>query len=446
MMHLAILRSNIAALAALSALGLGTAPAAAVPSFAVQTGQPCQACHVGGFGPQLTQYGREFKIGGYAARAVAWNIPLAAQVIGSFTATKKAQAAPPAAGFHANNNLALDQVGIFLGGGIGEHFGGLAQATYSGTDHHWAWDNVDLRAFTHATIAGTPVIVGSSLNNNPGIDDPWNTLPGWGFPYTGSALLPSPATAPLFAGGLGQGVIGLTAYAWIDGKVYVEGGGYKTPSVGTLRWLGSDPYSPGDIDGVAPYGRIAYQRQLGGGDIEVGAFALRASLFPGRDRTTGTTDRYTDTGVDASFQLPRANGDIVSVNARYTHEDQRLGASQALGTVGSTGGNLDDFRIDGSYYYRNKVGGTVQFFQTTGSSDFVHFGGRTGRPDSDGFVFQIDGTPFGNGSPVGSWFNVRLGVQYTVYTRFDGARIDYDGSGTNAADNNSLRIFAWLAL
>jgi hypothetical protein len=421
-------------------------PAAAVPSFAVQTGQPCQSCHVGGFGPQLTQYGRDFKIGGYVERAVPWNIPLAAQVIGSFTATRKAHASPPAPDFHANNNLALDQVGIFLGGGIGSHFGGLVQATYNGTSHHWAWDNADVRAVTHATIAGTAVIIGSSLNNNPGIDDPWNTLPGWGFPYSGSALLPSPATAPLFAGGLGQEVVGLTTYAWIDGKVYVEGGGYRTPSVGTLRWLGSDPFSPGDIDGIAPYGRVAYQRPFGAGDVEVGAFVLRASLFPGRDRTTGTTDRYTDVGADASFQLPRANGDLISVNTRYTHEDQRLGASQALGAVGNTGGNLDDFRIDGSYYFRNKVGGTIQFFQTTGSSDFLHYGGRTGRPDSDGFVFQIDGTPFGNGSPVGSWFNVRLGVQYTAYTRFDGARINYDGSGANAADNNSLRIFAWLAL
>jgi hypothetical protein len=71
-------------------------PAAAVPSFAVQTGQPCQSCHVGGFGPQLTQYGRDFKIGGYVERAVPWNIPLAAQVIGSFTATRKAHASPPA--------------------------------------------------------------------------------------------------------------------------------------------------------------------------------------------------------------------------------------------------------------------------------------------------------------------------------------------------------------
>ena len=34
-------------------------------SFAQQTGQPCTACHIGAFGPQLTAFGRAFKIGGY---------------------------------------------------------------------------------------------------------------------------------------------------------------------------------------------------------------------------------------------------------------------------------------------------------------------------------------------------------------------------------------------
>jgi mono/diheme cytochrome c family protein len=39
-------------------------PAQAVPAFAQQTGRNCAACHVGGFGPQLTPFGREFKLGG----------------------------------------------------------------------------------------------------------------------------------------------------------------------------------------------------------------------------------------------------------------------------------------------------------------------------------------------------------------------------------------------
>jgi hypothetical protein len=50
------------------AVGLATwciAPAEAVPSFAGQTGAPCAACHVEGFGPQLTPFGMSFKVNGY---------------------------------------------------------------------------------------------------------------------------------------------------------------------------------------------------------------------------------------------------------------------------------------------------------------------------------------------------------------------------------------------
>src|SRR5580704_5005822 len=37
----------------------------ALPSFARQTGQRCAACHVGGNWPQLTPWGRFFKLAGY---------------------------------------------------------------------------------------------------------------------------------------------------------------------------------------------------------------------------------------------------------------------------------------------------------------------------------------------------------------------------------------------
>ena len=39
-------------------------PAWAVPSYTRQTGDPCSACHIGGYGPALTPHGRAFKLGG----------------------------------------------------------------------------------------------------------------------------------------------------------------------------------------------------------------------------------------------------------------------------------------------------------------------------------------------------------------------------------------------
>jgi hypothetical protein len=38
-----------------------------------------------------------------------------------------------------------------------------------------------------------------------------------------------------------------------------------------------------------------------------------------------------------------------------------------------------------------------------------------------------------------------VGVQYTHYMRFNGARSNFDGAGANAGDNDALRVFTWFA-
>jgi hypothetical protein len=67
----------------------------AVPAFEDQTGQPCQACHVGGLGPHLTPFGREFKLNGYTLHAKSFSVPLAAMGIASLTHTKADQNPAP---------------------------------------------------------------------------------------------------------------------------------------------------------------------------------------------------------------------------------------------------------------------------------------------------------------------------------------------------------------
>jgi len=435
-----------------------TVPAQAVPSFADQTGQPCQSCHVGGLGPQLTPFGREFKLHGYTMRSKAFNIPLAAMAIASFTHTSKDQPAPPANSFGLNDNFAFDQGSIFLAGGVGSHFGGFTQVTYDGVSKDWAWDNVDLRLVNTGQIGGREMVYGLSFNNSPTVQDAWNTTPAWGYPYTDSALAPGPAESPLIDEGLAQNVVGLTAYAWIDSHIYAEAGGYVTPSAGTLRWLGSDPIEAGKIHGAAPYARLAYQGELGGGTAEVGAYLLKASIFPERDRSTGLSDHYTDVGVDASWFKTLAGNDVVTANARFTHERNNLEASCTLGigdgsiiapSVAECAHNsLDEARADLSYYWHDKIGATISAFDIRGSSNpALYAANRTGKPDSRGITLQLDATPFGDaaGSPVGPLANIRVGIQYTAYTRFGGAVHNYDGAGAKASDNNTLRVFTWLA-
>src|SRR5271168_808800 len=99
-------------------LGFAT-QALAVPSFADQTGQPCAACHVGAFGPQLKPYGRDFKLHGYTASdGQDHGLPLAFTTLESFSHTQAAQPGGAAPGFAANNNFALDQVSLYYAGRV----------------------------------------------------------------------------------------------------------------------------------------------------------------------------------------------------------------------------------------------------------------------------------------------------------------------------------------
>src|SRR5258706_2717038 len=160
------------ALLVLGVLFLLTSQANAVPSFAEQTGQRCSACHVGGLGPQLTHFGRLFKLGGYTLRAGDnFTLPLAGMIVASFLHTQKDQPSPPASHYGVNDNFALDQASIFLAGGFGSHFGAFSQFTYDGVGRSFSWDQLDVRATTHETIRGTGVFIRVALHKLPRVAD-----------------------------------------------------------------------------------------------------------------------------------------------------------------------------------------------------------------------------------------------------------------------------------
>jgi hypothetical protein len=434
--------------ASAAALICAASPASAVPAFAVQTGQACQVCHIGAFGPQLTPFGRQFKLNGYTLRAGdTFTPPISAMVVASFVHTEKDQPEPPAPHYATNDNTTLDEASLFLAGGIGDHFGGFAQVTYSGVDRAMAWDNLDLRAVDHTKLLGSDVVLGLSLNNNPTIQDAWATLPGWGFPFTDSDLMPGPDAATLVSDALGQNVLGLSAYAWWDDHLYTEFGLYDSLSSDFLKRVGVDPADTSEIHGLAPYLRAAWQKDYGEQNFEVGAFALFADLFPGRDRSTGKTDNFSDLGVDASYQFTGSGENIYTLNARYIHEAQSLGATQALGGALNRDLDLEELNLNASYYYENTYGVSAGLFDIWGKRDPLLFAdNRTFRPDSSGFIFQADATPFGGANPpLGTRINLRIGLQYVVFSKFNGASSNFDGLGHDASDNNTVRLFLWTA-
>src|SRR3569833_812827 len=107
-------------------------------------------------------------------------------------------------------------------GGFGEHVGTFAQATYSDIDRKVAMDNVDVRLVNNFKLAGKDATAGVSINNNPSVQDPFNTTPAWRLPYASSELAPTSVAQPLLDGGLAQQVIGASAYGVWNKSFYNE--------------------------------------------------------------------------------------------------------------------------------------------------------------------------------------------------------------------------------
>ena len=421
--------------------------AQALPSFAQQTGMDCAACHVGGFGPQLTSFGMRFKIRGYTdSNGKSGNIPLAAMMMQTFTHIDEDLPEDPAPHFSNNDNFALQELSAFLAGGFGQHLGAIVQGTWSEIGREMALDNMDVRATNQFRLMDKSVVAGISLNNNPTVQDPLNDTPAWRFPFNGPELASEQAGGPLIDGGLEQQVFGLTAYTLVDDSIYIEAGAYRSPSQNFLEDMnivGKGELAP-KIDGLAPYWRVAYMKDLDGQSYSVGVFGMMANLEP--DRMNGLTDGYEDVGVDATYQYYKSPDHFFALDGAYIHEARDLNATFLAGGADRTDAGMEQVRLTGSYYYRNTYGLTGEFFDTWGGRDATLYGTRTGRPDTDGVTLQADWTPLGKAESWNApWVNVRLGLQYTMYGKFNGASSNYEDTGRDAGDNDTLFGFLWGA-
>jgi hypothetical protein len=417
----------------------------AVPSYTRQTGQECAACHVGSFGPQLTPYGIKFNVGGYTDSNGESSVPLSAMLVGNWTHTQKGQGGGAAPHFSDNNNSALQEASVFLAGKLADHLGSFSQVTYSGIDHKVHLDNIDIRYARETDLGGLGnATLGISFNNNPTLQDPFNTLPAWRFPFTSSDLAPPPSAAPMLDGGLEQTVGGASVYALSDTGLYGELGVYSSFGRGFLESANViDPADPGaHLVSTSPYWRLAYFR-----DLKTQAYSVGLVGMSGRMHDYGVggpSNRYSDVGIDASYQYLGNRKHIFSVYGSYIHEHQTLSGAYANGDVAKRNQNLDQLKINGSYYYDKTYGVTLGYFDTRGSRDYVQW--ASGKPDSSGWIMQADWTPFGKESSWGApWANLRLGLQYTAYNKFDGASHNYDGNGRDARDNNTLMGFVWTS-
>ena len=413
----------------LAAVIVALAPslAQAVPSFAQQTGQPCSSCHIGAFGPQLTAFGRAFKIGGYTQTGgdTTTPIPLSLMLLGSYSNTTKGQGGPAANNYGDNGNFAMDQISVFAGGRIADYAGAFVQVTFNGIDSSFHLDNTDLRLTTPFDVGDTELRVGLDINNGPTVQDPYNSTYAWGYPYVASALVPTPAAQPLLANGLTGNSLGATLYAWYDRSLYLEAGLYNTYGPSLLSWTGN-AYGPGSTSNPAPYLRAAYEWNWNGQSAHVGAIFLHSNINPATSAFTSIGalghDSYTDYAIDGGYQYIGDGTHIVSLLGIFDHEHQNLSGTFNAGSASQASNDLNQIRLTATYYYLQTYGVTASWQKTWGTPDPGLYapapltGSANGKPNSNAFIFEADYVPFGKAdSWAGPWVNLKLGIQRVLY-------------------------------
>ncbi len=466
------LRMKLVAVAgALAALIAGAAaflvasagPAEALPSYARQTGQPCATCHTAF--PELTPYGRRFKIGGYTMGGGDWKgPPLAGMYMPSFTHTQSPQDSPPAPGLHTNDNLVSQQVSGFVAGQLYGNLGSFIQVTGNPIAGTIAFDASDVRYADTFKLFGQDTIWGLDANNTPTVEDPWNTTPSFGWPQISSTI--APAFAPPLThieSGYGQIVGGAGAYLFWNDMLYADFTAYKGLPVSVLQALNDGNSTTDDVN-WAPYWRLAIEPHWGDLYWEVGTFGMYGRVTPGRQYGFGT-DNFLDVGFDSQIQY---DGDQYSVTVKLTDilEWQRLNATQALGGASNLDNTLNSFKANASFVWDHTYSVGFGYFNISGSSDCNMYGSPAApcmpnglgafansynaSPLGDGLILDLAYIPFSHGAPFPySTWNVRLGIQFTEYLHLYGGTTNFDGSnlgGThNAQGNNSVFAYAWIA-
>ena len=405
----------------------------ALPSYARQTQMSCTACHTSF--PELNSFGRQFKANGYVLTTANTindqggdtlkprtrlnllnNLPLSVMVQSSFSNVAK-----DVAGQQNNSGQFPQQLSLFFAGQITPHIGSFIQMTYA--DGSFGMDNADIRYANTTNFGSNSLLYGLSLNNNPTSQDLWNTSPAWRFPYASSSSAPSPAKSTLIES-LGGQVIGLGAYALLNNFIFAEFSTYRSAQIGLHN--PPDSTNTNVVKDFIPYGRLALQHEWNNNYLELGAFGIASTQYI--TGISGALDKFVDVGVDLQYERALPFG-AFSLHSSYVSENETRDLSV------ETNYNFQSFKVDVNGYLKNGCGATIGYFNNTGSPDVVNFPNGDYKPNSSGFIFQLEYLP---------WYNTKFATQYVAYQKFDGGSVNYDGMGRNASNNNTIYLLAWL--
>lgn len=420
----------------------------ALPSMGRQTGMQCSGCHT--VFPELTSFGRQFKLRGYSisvpkeksSNSMFGDVPIAALLQISRNTTKNVStpgAVPDQ--FPSDRETIVQAAGLYYGGKIADKSGALVQYFYDGIEKKWAMEMFDVRwADTTTALGGKESILGFTLSNTPGVTDIYNSTPMWSFPHTETPALMSntqAATDMRLAGRVG----GPGMYALWNDLLYGELALYRTTKNGVLRPLGWGVEKDDLVKGIAPYWRVALQRDFGPHFFSVGAYGLSARIYTDAEDLSLGTDRFRDIAIDGQYQF-NGGDHLVSAQATQIREKQKLDGAFAAELASNPTNTLRTTRANVHYWYKRTVGGGLGVFSTTGSEDQMRYnmgeavhGSINGSPNTRGWMMDLNYLPV---------HNVKLALRYTAYSKFNGAGINYDGNGRGAKDNNSVYLLGWF--
>jgi len=418
----------------------------ALPSYARQTGLPCSGCHY--TPPELNPAGRRFKLTGYVDRAdetkvvkadgskkraaldLLGTLPLSAWLEASFTSTKSSVPGTQ------NGSVELPQdVSLFLSGAWTSHVGSFMQVTYNTQSDHFSMDNTDIRYANSTKWGRKDFVFGLNLNNNPTVEDLWNSTPAWGFPFVADDWAPTPTAAPIITS-LAQDVAGFGGYMMWNNHLYADAALYRSGHIGASQPTDGSGFGF-NIRGVAPYWRVAWQQLAPKTQYEFGTYGMHMRSSP--NTITGPEDDYTDFAFDVQIDRTVVRTDVLSWRATYIRENSNPVASAALGAASPGHHHLNTFLTNAEYHFGNKYSGTFGWFDTSGTIDPLLFtqaavsGSANGDPRGAGYIANFSFWP---------WQNLQLSAQYTGYTKFNGGSNNYDGAGRNASGNNTIYVVA----
>jgi hypothetical protein len=416
-----------------------TSAAQAVPLFARQTALKCGMCHSPP--PELTTFGRRFKLSGYTLNTAKKPSQLPVSVIAFMNHVATREDVETAYdGASSNDNTKLQSFSINAGGRISDSVGAYAGIDYDGIDDQLGMGNLDLRWVGNRDFAGKDLLYGLTLHNDPSYQDPWNSSPRRISPYLTSTLEPQPSHTVALDGLMSRRVLGAGGYGFLENSLYLELAAYRPISNSLQDDLGLFHDFDYQLSGTGWYARIAKEYRLQLATLTFGALVFDGEIEEPFD---GPTYTATDFAVDTLYQRQRGKHDW-TLSANLLHESIDTSDARDAGFARTGSNDITRLKINTGYLFNKTYGLTGSYFKSDGSTDALFFRTASGGADTSWLRMDAYWNPLSK-KPIKAYplLRTRIGLQYTHFTEFDGDSNNYNETGRDASDNDTLMLY-WI--